>query len=82
MLVTLVTVSYPKLPFEIACSDANLLVTALSKHFPRIAFCCEMGDREVVVKANIAGQPDFQLTERHLRAWAQGFMASAHLWER
>lgn len=82
MLVTLVTISYPRLPLSIATGDARLLSLALVKKFPQITFSQEEVGQTVVVKANIAGQPDFQLAERHLRAFAEGFMASSHLWER
>lgn len=80
MLITLFTVSYPH--FEVSDGDAQTLLAALAKHFPHIPFSRENEGAKVLVKADISNQPDRLLSERLLRAWAQGFMASASLWER
>jgi hypothetical protein len=82
MQVTLVTISYPNLPFSIAYGDARILTFAMAKAFAKIVFSREEEGDKVTVKAEISSEADPQLTERHLRAWAQGFMASSHLWER
>lgn len=74
---------YPKTVMEIVAEDSRHLLIAMKKKYPNCHFTTliknEKGDvRNLVLE--VVNANDFQRVS--MTYFAEGFMASAHLWER
>ena len=78
-MLKLIAVDYPKTPAFVAEGDADQLIKAMTKVYPGCRF--ERLTRPGgMVEVCVVGALDGQLIS--MTCFAEGFMASAHLWER
>lgn len=77
---TLYDITYKNTPIEVASFDAEKLKQALSKRWHDHQFSVRAtGDTNVSVRVHLNGDRDMLPM---MTMFAEGFMASAHLWER
>ena len=79
MLLTVAEFPYPKnTPAEVMSEDSQRLLRAMKKKYPNCMF--DTYAASGVMKLQVTGASDFQRVS--MTYFAEGFMASAHLWER
>lgn len=81
-LLTVAEFPYPNAHIEVLSEDCRQLLTAMKKEYPNANFdCVKRGKgKDQVLVLEVVNANDFQRIS--MTYFAQGFMASAHLWER
>lgn len=81
-LLTLAEFKYPNAHIEVISEDSRQLLRVMKEKFPNAHFhCTKRGQgKEQVLVLEVVGAGDFQRI--NMSYFAEGFMASANLWER